>query len=80
MLLAAPMQNNNKHVTCHLSLTAAVTATDPASANFPTFHSRLVFQDRKVCLEEPSYSLKYQTTLQQQQKQQEFKSPLHMLR
>ena len=34
-------------VTSHMSLTPTVTATDPPSANYPTMHSRLVWEDLK---------------------------------
>ena len=33
-------------VTCHISPTPTVTATDPPPANSPTLHSRMVHQDR----------------------------------
>ena len=41
--------------------TLTATTTDPPNTNTPTMHSRLVSQDRIVCLLEPAF-------LQQQQK------------
>ena len=36
------------HVTCHISITSTTTAIDPAPANFPSMHSRMVCKDQQI--------------------------------